>query len=90
MAYWGVAMSNFHSLWAPPSPTELKVGTEAIAIARLLEKTSRENDYIEAIGKFYDEADKLSHKERITRFANAEKLSVAGPSTGGIEGSAGM
>ena len=24
MAYWGVAMSNFHPLWAPPTAEELK------------------------------------------------------------------
>jgi hypothetical protein len=24
MAYWGVAMSNFHPLWAPPSAAELE------------------------------------------------------------------
>jgi hypothetical protein len=24
MAYWGVAMSNFHPLWAPPTEAELK------------------------------------------------------------------
>jgi hypothetical protein len=23
MAYWGVAMCNFHALWAPPSQSEL-------------------------------------------------------------------
>ena len=29
MAYWGVAMSNFHPLWAPPSPAELAKGNES-------------------------------------------------------------
>ena len=24
MAYWGVAMSNYHPLWAPPTPAELR------------------------------------------------------------------
>ena len=27
MAYWGVAMSNFHPLWAPPGPAELQKGS---------------------------------------------------------------
>src|SRR5689334_17876389 len=26
MAYWGVAMSNFHPLWTPPTEAELKKG----------------------------------------------------------------
>src|SRR5688500_11921809 len=29
MAWWGVAMSNLHPLWAPPTPDELKTGREA-------------------------------------------------------------
>ena len=28
MAYWGVAMSNFHPLWMPPGPAELKKGKQ--------------------------------------------------------------
>lgn len=60
MAYWGVAMSNFHPLWAPPTPDELEKGMKAVEIARSKEKTKRETDYIEAIGQFYANADKLS------------------------------
>ena len=30
MAYWGVAMSNFHPLWTPPSETELQKGAKAL------------------------------------------------------------
>ena len=30
MAYWGIAMSNFHPIWAPPTPPELdELGTFA-------------------------------------------------------------
>src|SRR6266853_4778400 len=34
MAYWGVAMCNFHPLWAPPSPSELQKGQKAVSLAR--------------------------------------------------------
>jgi len=34
MAYWGVAMSNFHPLWAPPSQAELKKGLQVVQAAR--------------------------------------------------------
>src|SRR5438045_7749766 len=34
MAYWGVAMCNFHPLWFPPSSLELQKGTRAIQVAR--------------------------------------------------------
>src|SRR5689334_24275674 len=30
MAHWGVARTWYHPIWAPPSPDELKNGTEAI------------------------------------------------------------
>ena len=33
MAYWGVAMCNFHALWAPPGQSELLKGAKAIEIA---------------------------------------------------------
>ncbi|MCH7516912.1 MAG: hypothetical protein IIB08_07300, partial [Bacteroidetes bacterium] len=40
MAYWGVAMCNFHALWRPPRVDDLKKGSLAIKIARSLkEKT---------------------------------------------------
>jgi len=34
MAYWGIAMSNYHPLWAAPTPAELKRGSEAIDKAK--------------------------------------------------------
>src|SRR6185369_1623923 len=34
MAYWGVAMSNFHPLWVPPTPPELQKGMQVIQVAR--------------------------------------------------------
>jgi len=72
MAYWGVAMSNFHQLWEPPLPQELKKGTRAIAIARSIKnKTTRESDYIEALGQFYDNADRLDHRSRVLKFEKA-------------------
>jgi tetratricopeptide (TPR) repeat protein len=76
MAYWGVAMCNFHPLWFPPSPLELQKGAKAIEIARSIkEKTKREAEYIEAIGKFYEHADQLNHRARILNFEKAmEKI----------------
>ncbi len=65
MAYWGVAMSNFHPLWTPPTQPELKKGAKAIEIAQSIkEKTKREGDYINAIASFYKDWEKLDHKTR--------------------------
>ena len=72
MAYWGVAMSNFHPLWAPPSQAELQKGYQAIQIARSIKnKPKRESDYIEAIASFYERADELDHRSRVLKFEKA-------------------
>lgn len=81
MAYWGVAMSNFHSLWAPPSETELKKGAKTIEIARAItQKSKREADYIEAISSFYKDWNKVGHRTRCINFEKAmEKLYTSYP-----------
>src|SRR5882724_10667842 len=68
MAYWGVAMCNFHPLWSPPSQPELQKGSKAIDIARSInEKTKREAAYIDAVGSFYKDWDKADHHTRCVR-----------------------
>lgn len=72
MAYWGVAMSNFHPLWSAPLEDELKKGSKAVEIARSIkDKTSRESQYIEAIAQVYDDWDKLDHKTRCLKYEKA-------------------
>jgi TolA-binding protein len=72
MAYWGVAMSNFHPLWSAPLEDELKKGAKAVEIARSIkDKTSRESQYIEAISQVYDDWDKLDHKTRCLKYEKA-------------------
>jgi hypothetical protein len=72
MAYWGVAMSNFHPLWAPPGSAELN---QVIEIARSISnKTNRESAYIEAIAKFYEQPDKLDHRSRVLNFEKAMEI----------------
>ena len=34
MAYWGIAMSLYHPVWAPPTPADLKKGAAAVAKAK--------------------------------------------------------
>src|SRR4051812_17309347 len=59
MAYWGVAMCNFHPLWNPPTEAELQKGAKAIAIANGIDtKSDRESDYIHAIELIYKDWDK--------------------------------
>ena len=72
MAYWGVAMSNFHALWAPPTAAELKKGAQAVEMARTAgNQTAKEKDFIEAIGTFYHKHAELDHRTRCLAFEKA-------------------
>jgi tetratricopeptide (TPR) repeat protein len=72
MAYWGVAMSNFHPLWTPPTAAELKKGAKAIEIAQsITQKSEREAAYIAAIGAFYADWDNVDHATRCRDFEKA-------------------
>lgn len=74
MAYWGVAMSNFHPLWAPPTEEEFKKGVKAVEVARSIkDKTARESDYIEAIGQYFNPDKSLDHKARCINYEKAMK-----------------
>jgi tetratricopeptide (TPR) repeat protein len=72
MAYWGVAMSNYHPLWTPPETPELTKGAKALEIARSIEpKTPREADYINALTVFYNDWEKLDHHTRCKQYEAA-------------------
>lgn len=81
MAEWGVAMSNYHPLWTPPTAAELQKGREAIERAKAARaRTQREQDYIAALATFYQDSDKLGHYERARAYAAAmERLSRRWP-----------
>jgi tetratricopeptide (TPR) repeat protein len=54
MAYWGVAMTWYHPIWAPPTADDVKAGIAAVEKAESIAKvTPRERDYIAAIAAFY-------------------------------------
>ncbi len=54
MAYWGLATSLLHPLWAPSSPKDLKDGAALAERAQALQAPSaRERGYVDAIAAFY-------------------------------------
>jgi tetratricopeptide (TPR) repeat protein len=54
MAHWGVAMTWFHPIWAPPTPDEHAAGLAAVERAEASGgRTARERDYIAAVAAFY-------------------------------------
>ncbi|HEX8474902.1 MAG TPA: hypothetical protein VF666_12805 [Pyrinomonadaceae bacterium] len=72
MAYWGIAMSYYHPIWAPPNAAELKKAWEAIEKAKSVgARTQRERDYIAAIELFYKDSDKLDHRTRTLAYSEA-------------------
>ncbi|HZK64388.1 MAG TPA: hypothetical protein VFC34_09595 [Puia sp.] len=75
MAYWGVAMCNYHPLWSSPSQPELKKGSKAIQIGRSIAQTSeRESDYLEAIAMFYKDWDKVDEHIRCISYEKAMEM----------------
>jgi hypothetical protein len=72
IAYWGIAMSGWYPLWYPPSPAMLKSGAAAVAQGLAAPpRTGRERAYLEAIGRFYQDSDKLDHATRARAYAQA-------------------
>ena len=80
-AWWGVAMSNYHPLWAPPTPSELAVGKEAAEKAKTLgAKSARERDFIDAVNAYYGQSDTLDHRTRAVAYEKAmEKVAGTYP-----------
>jgi len=64
MAYWGVAMSLYHSLWAPPGPKELDKGYKLLQIAEKLPKSKRAAAYLDAMNAFYNNWETVDHDTR--------------------------
>ncbi|MGZ5287133.1 MAG: tetratricopeptide repeat protein [Flavisolibacter sp.] len=72
MAYWGVAMSNFHPLWAPPSEPELVKGSKAIAIGKsLADPGSKAAAYLAAIESYYKNWETVKHPVRCLQYEKA-------------------
>ena len=81
MAYWGIAMTYYHPIWAAPSPEELAAG-KAASVQALDHpaKTERENGYIAAIAAFYSHEQRLDHGARAAAYRDAmEALSRRDP-----------
>lgn len=75
MAYWGISMTLFHPLWAPPSNNELQRGQDAIYKAATLKpSTEREQGYIKASEAFYKDWDSVDHSTRISDWEKGQKM----------------
>ncbi|HEX6073168.1 MAG TPA: hypothetical protein VFY95_09200 [Sphingomicrobium sp.] len=72
IADWGVAMSNYHPLWAAPTPEELQRAKAALVKAKAAgAKSERERAFVAAIDTFYRDSDRLDHKTRVLAYSAA-------------------
>src|SRR2546425_8421473 len=72
IAYWGLAMSHWTQIWAPPQPAALKRGWDAVEKAKAASaKTPRERDFIAAAEAFFKDADKVDHRTRAQAYGRA-------------------
>jgi hypothetical protein len=72
MAYWGVARTWYHPIWAPPSPDELKQGAASLDRALAIDaKTGRERDYIQSLSVFYKDWETVDHVARAKSYEQA-------------------
>lgn len=69
MGYWGVAMSIYHGLWAPPEQSVLEKGVKLLAVAEKLPKSKKAEQYLEAIGAFYKDWETVDNQTRKERYA---------------------
>ena len=71
MAQWGIAMSNYHTIWGPPTEAEFAAGKAAAVKATALgAPTARERDFIAAIAAYY-EGDGVPHAARVAAYERA-------------------
>ncbi len=84
MAWWGLASSYLHPLWAPPTPAELQQAAAALERARANPApTPREAAYVEAVSAFYADYAATPHPQRLRRWSDAlERLHQAHPDDG--------
>jgi tetratricopeptide (TPR) repeat protein len=69
---WGIAMSYFHEIWAPPTAAELAKGSAAAQRAvEMGGKTDRERAFIAAIASFYRDAGTFDHRTRVKAYEQA-------------------
>lgn len=74
MAYWGIAITLFHPLWAKPSEEELKKGWAAVKQAKALNApTEREHAYVTAVEAFYRGWETVDHPTRLIAWEKAQE-----------------
>ncbi|CAN0591335.1 unnamed protein product, partial [Laminaria digitata] len=66
-------MSIYHGLWAPPSNEVLEKGSKLLDVAQKLPKSKKAGQYLDAIGAFYKDWEKVDNQTRKERYAQKMK-----------------
>jgi tetratricopeptide (TPR) repeat protein len=78
MAHWGIALTLLDNPHNPIPQPNLAPGLAAVEKAKAMNaKTERERDYIDAMLLMYGDYDKLSHRQRILKFRDAQEKMAA-------------
>lgn len=72
IACWGIAMTNLHPLWHPPTDEEFEKGFSAIkkAVSKGA-PTEIEQDYIKALHNYYTTAEEAGHRKGLKNWENS-------------------
>ena len=68
MARWGIAMSIWHPLWAPPSAAELSEGAALLAPIDEALLSDREALYVHALRAFFSDTNPSHHRQRVAAY----------------------
>jgi Tfp pilus assembly protein PilF len=72
IAYWGIATSLLLNPFGVPPAANLAEGLAAIQKGRAIgAKTPREREFIDALGAFYTDYDKIDHRTRVQAYLKA-------------------
>jgi tetratricopeptide (TPR) repeat protein len=73
MAHWGMAMTYFHPVWSPSLPLDMfsKGQKEMLEATRLGAKSTRELQFIQALGLLYQVNDSLTPGQRTLAYEQA-------------------
>jgi tetratricopeptide (TPR) repeat protein len=78
MVHWGIALTLLNNPHSAIPQANLAPGLAAIQKAKAMNaKTERERDYIDALMLMYADHDKLSHRQRIRAFRDAQEKIAA-------------
>src|SRR5437868_2223518 len=82
MAQWGIAMTLWHPIWAPPNDAEMNEGKAAISAAKAIgAPTAIERGFIQALDAFYFDAPQPDVSTAVAQTCH-------GPAAGGVRGRA--